>query len=111
MLQKHVHHLTASSDNVPCWCLQDTHRTLMPAKQSATNGHVTLLKQKMLTAILRRVDSVLFEKLTAGMPAVLLDVVKLVMHLDGGLSMQITSLHRNQLDIVTPVLRDRLMMS
>lgn len=38
----------------------------MPAKQSATNGHVTLLKQKMLTAILRRVDSVLFEKLTAG---------------------------------------------
>ena len=86
--------------------LQDTHRTLMPAKQSATNGHVTLLKQKMLTAILRRVDSVLFEKLTAGMPAVLLDVVKLQTHLDGGLSMQITSLHRNQPDIVTPVLRD-----
>lgn len=46
--------------------LQDTHRTLMPAKQSATNGHVTLLKQKMLTAILRRLDCVLFDKLTAG---------------------------------------------
>ena len=45
---------------------QDTHRTLMPAKQSATNGHVTLLKQKMLTAILRRLDCVLFDKLTAG---------------------------------------------
>lgn len=38
----------------------------MPAKQSATNGHVTLLKQKMLTAILRRLDSVLFDKLAAG---------------------------------------------
>ena len=37
----------------------------MPAKHSATSGHVTLLKQKMLTAILRRLDSVLFDKLTA----------------------------------------------
>ena len=46
--------------------MQDTHRTLMPAKQSATNGHVTLLKQKMVTAILRRLDCVLFDKLTAG---------------------------------------------
>ena len=46
--------------------MQDTHRTLMPAKQSATNGHVTLLKQKMLTAILRRLDCVLFDKLTTG---------------------------------------------
>ncbi len=118
--------------------LQDTHRTLMPAKQSATNGHVTLLKQKMLTAILRRVDSVLFEKLTAGLPAVLLYVVKSQMRsnhiksqmrlnhiksqmllnhiksqmrLNGGLSMQITSLHCNSLDIVTPVLLEELMVS
>lgn len=46
--------------------MQDTHRTLMPAKHSATSGHVTLLKQKMLTAILRRLDAILFDKLTAG---------------------------------------------
>lgn len=76
--------------------LQDTHRTLMPAKQSATNGHVTLLKQKMLTAILRRVDSVLFEKLTAGMPASLLYVVNRHINrhmlLNGGSSMQIMPL-------------------
>ena len=56
-----IHHKTSNVG-----VLQDTHRTLMPAKQSATNGHVTLLKQKMLTAILRRLDCVLFEKLTAG---------------------------------------------
>ncbi len=83
----------------------------MPAKQSATNGHVTLLKQKMLTAILRRVDSVLFEKLTAGIPAVLLYAVKSQMRLSGALSMQITSLHRNNLDVVTPVLLEELMTS
>ena len=50
-----------------CEFVNDTLLTLMPAKQSATNGHVTLLKQKMLTAILRRLDAVLFDKLTAGM--------------------------------------------
>ncbi len=79
--------------------LQDTHRTLMPAKQSATNGHVTLLKQKMLTAILRRVDSVLFEKLTAGMPAPLLCVVNrhINRHMlfNAGSSMQIIPLFYN----------------
>ena len=47
-------------------CLQDTHRTLVPAQQAATSGHAILLKQKMLTAILRRLDSVLFDKLTRG---------------------------------------------
>jgi len=91
--------------------LQDTHRTLMPAKQSATNGHVTLLKQKMLTAILRRVDSVLFEKLTAGKPALLPHVVKSQMRLKCGLSMQVASLHRNSSDTVTPALHEELMMS
>ncbi|DBA70289.1 TPA: hypothetical protein ACH3X2_011717 [Trebouxia sp. C0005] len=65
-----THKASQHEDAIQRWldALQDTHRTLMPAKQSATNGHVTLLKQKMLTAILRRVDSVLFEKLTAGDP-------------------------------------------
>lgn len=48
--------------------LQDTHRTLVPAQQAATSGHAILLKQKMLTAILRRLDSVLFDKLTRGTP-------------------------------------------
>jgi len=91
--------------------LQDTHRTLMPAKQSATNGHVTLLKQKMLTAILRRVDSVLFEKLTAGMPAALLYAVKTQMRLKGGFSMQITALHCSGVDIITPLWHDQLMIS
>ncbi|KAL0019458.1 hypothetical protein WJX77_004963 [Trebouxia sp. C0004] len=63
-----THKASQHEDAIQRWldALQDTHRTLMPAKQSATNGHVTLLKQKMLTVILRRVDSVLFEKLTAG---------------------------------------------
>jgi len=94
-MRKCINLMMALPDNM---LLQDTHRTLMPAKQSATNGHVTLLKQKMLTAILRRVDSVLFEKLTAGMPASLLFVVNRHINrhinrhmlLNGGLSMQIT---------------------
>ena len=38
----------------------------MPAQQAATAGHATLLKQKMLTAILRRLDAILFDKLTHG---------------------------------------------
>lgn len=83
----------------------------MPAKQSATNGHVTLLKQKMLTAILRHVDSVLFEKLTAGMPAVLRYAVKSQMCLNGGWSIQITSLRGNNLDPVTPVLLEEFTTS
>ncbi|KAL3132833.1 hypothetical protein ABBQ38_006758 [Trebouxia sp. C0009 RCD-2024] len=63
-----IHKASQHEDAIQRWldALQDTHRTLMPAKQSATNGHVTLLKQKMLTAILRRLDCVLFDKLTTG---------------------------------------------
>ena len=41
-------------------------RTLLPAGSAATGGHVTLLKQKVLTAILRRLDALLFGKLLAG---------------------------------------------
>ena len=46
--------------------LQLVHRTLVPASQSATAGHMTLLKQKVLTAILRRLDITLFQKLVQG---------------------------------------------
>ena len=49
----------------PC-ALQLVHRTLVPASQSATAGHMTLLKQKVLTAILRRLDITLFQKLVQG---------------------------------------------
>lgn len=43
-------------------------RALLPAGGAATSGHVTLLKQKVLTAILRRLDALLFGKLLAGEP-------------------------------------------
>jgi hypothetical protein len=41
-------------------------RALLPAASAATSGHVTLLKQKALTAILRRLDALLFGKLLGG---------------------------------------------
>ena len=47
-------------------CAQGVQRTLLPAGGAATGGHVTLLKQKVLTAILRRLDALLFGKLLAG---------------------------------------------
>ncbi|CAL5224103.1 g6734 [Coccomyxa viridis] len=43
--------------------LQGVQRALLPAASAATSGHVTLLKQKALTAILRRLDALLFGKL------------------------------------------------
>ena len=43
-------------------------RALLPAASAATSGHVTLLKQKALTAILRRLDALLFGKLLGGAP-------------------------------------------
>ncbi len=39
---------------------------MLPAASAATSGHVTLLKQKALTAILRRLDALLFGKLLGG---------------------------------------------
>lgn len=47
-------------------CAQGVQRALLPAGGAATGGHVTLLKQKVLTAILRRLDALLFGKLLAG---------------------------------------------
>ena len=47
--------------------VQGVQRALLPAGGAATSGHVTLLKQKALTAILRRLDALLFGKLLAGM--------------------------------------------
>lgn len=41
-------------------------RALLPAGAAATSGHATLLKQKALTAILRRLDALLFSKLLGG---------------------------------------------
>ncbi len=49
---------------MPVW--QGVQRALLPAGGAATSGHVTLLKQKVLTAILRRLDGLLFGKLLAG---------------------------------------------
>ena len=46
--------------------LQGVQRALLPAASAATSGHVTLLKQKALTAILRRLDALLFGKLLGG---------------------------------------------
>lgn len=46
--------------------LQGVQRALLPAGGAATSGHVMLLKQKVLTAILRRLDGLLFGKLLAG---------------------------------------------
>ena len=45
---------------------QGVQRALLPAGSAATSGHVTLLKQKALTAILRRLDALLFGKLLGG---------------------------------------------
>ena len=45
---------------------QGVQRALLPAASAATSGHVTLLKQKALTAILRRLDALLFGKLLGG---------------------------------------------
>lgn len=47
-------------------CAQGVQRALLPAASAATSGHVTLLKQKALTAILRRLDALLFGKLLGG---------------------------------------------
>ena len=46
--------------------LQGVQRALLPAASAATSGHVTLLKQKALTGILRRLDALLFGKLLSG---------------------------------------------
>ena len=45
---------------------QVVYRMLVPVSGAATSGHVVLLKQKALTALLRRLDAVLYEKLLAG---------------------------------------------
>ena len=50
----------------PKSCLQGVQRALLPAASAATSGHVTLLKQKALTGILRRLDALLFGKLLGG---------------------------------------------
>ena len=49
-------------------CLQGVQRALLPAASAATSGHVTLLKQKALTGVLRRLDALLFGKLLGGEP-------------------------------------------
>ena len=56
--------LHAASDM--CSGLQAVQRTLVLAQQSATSGHVHLLKQKALKAVLRRLDATLFDSLIAG---------------------------------------------
>eukprot|EP00891_Asterochloris_glomerata_P004843 jgi/Astpho2/4843/Aster-05779 len=63
-----LHKASAHEDAIRRWldALQLVHRTLVPASQSATAGHMTLLKQKVLTAILRRLDITLFQKLVQG---------------------------------------------
>ena len=45
---------------------QVVYRMLVPVSGAATSGHVVLLKQKALTALLRRLDVVLYERLLAG---------------------------------------------
>ena len=51
-----------------CWArlLQTVHRALLPVGGSVTSGHVTLLKAKTLTAIMRRLDSAVFDRLVSG---------------------------------------------
>jgi hypothetical protein len=46
--------------------LQSVHRALLPASRAATSGHVMLLKQKALAALLRKLDSLLFTRLVIG---------------------------------------------
>eukprot|EP00884_Botryococcus_braunii_P007165 jgi/Botrbrau1/1644/Bobra.0185s0054.1 len=46
--------------------LQSVHRALLPAARAATSGHVMLLKQKALAALLRKLDSLLFTRLVIG---------------------------------------------
>lgn len=46
--------------------LQTVHRALLPAANVVTSGHVSLLKHKMLTALMKRLDASLFERLLAG---------------------------------------------
>jgi hypothetical protein len=55
--------------------LQGVQRALLPAGSAATSGHVILLKQKALTAILRRLDALLFGKLLAGPSACFIGLI------------------------------------
>lgn len=47
--------------------LQMVHRALLPAMNCVTAGHVTMLKHKCLTALMRRLDNVLLDRLIGGM--------------------------------------------
>ena len=40
--------------------------TILPAATTVTAGHLALLKAKVLTALMRRLDSSLFDKLLGG---------------------------------------------
>ncbi|KAK9805120.1 hypothetical protein WJX72_000185 [[Myrmecia] bisecta] len=64
----HGHKVSSQELAIQRWfeSLQAVHRCLVPAQQSATSGHVHLLKQKVIKAILRRLDSTLFDALVAG---------------------------------------------
>ena len=46
--------------------LQLVRSTIMPAATTVTSGHLALLKNKILTALMRRLDSSMFEKLMEG---------------------------------------------
>lgn len=46
--------------------VQAVNRTLVASGQGAPAGHVELLKQKVVTALLRRLDSSLFAHLVQG---------------------------------------------
>ena len=46
--------------------VQTVHRALLPAANVVSSGLVSMLKHKMLTALMRRLDAVMFEQLLAG---------------------------------------------
>lgn len=47
--------------------MQLVRNSILPAATTVTAGHLAMLKSKVLTALMRRLDSSLFEKFLGGM--------------------------------------------